>query len=160
MAKGKVLELDRRAVVLPGVQVGWLVGWSTGEGPVVDFPGNTKGPLAARTTVALDVATAKAAIESRQGVLLLHERGREDLPIIVGLLQPTEPIDAELPAQGTVAYVDGRRMEVEGKDEVVLRCGPASITLRANGRVVIRGTCVETRASGTNRIKGGTVQIN
>ena len=38
--------------------------------------------------------------------------------------------------------------------------GPASITLRRNGRVVIKGTYVETHSEGTNRIKGGQVQIN
>jgi hypothetical protein len=56
--------------------------------------------------------------------------------------------------------VDGRRVTVSGKDEIVLKCGEASITLRRNGRIVIKGTYVETRAAGTNRIKGGSVQIN
>jgi hypothetical protein len=56
--------------------------------------------------------------------------------------------------------VDGKRVELEGQDEIVLRCGEASITLRRNGRVVIRGTYVETYSKGTNRIKGGSVQIN
>ena len=56
--------------------------------------------------------------------------------------------------------IDGRRIEIEGQEEVVLRCGQASITLRRNGRVVIRGAYVETRAKGTNRIKGGSVLIN
>jgi hypothetical protein len=56
--------------------------------------------------------------------------------------------------------VDGRRVELEGHEEVVLRCGEASITLRRDGRVEIRGTSVETDAVGTNRIKGGVVEIN
>lgn len=56
--------------------------------------------------------------------------------------------------------VDGKRVKIDGKDEIVLRCGQASITLRRNGRVVIRGTYVETRSKGTNRIKGGSVLIN
>jgi hypothetical protein len=56
--------------------------------------------------------------------------------------------------------VDNKRIEIEGQDEVVLRCGKASITLRRNGRVVLRGTYVESRSSGTNRIKGGSVLIN
>ena len=126
---------------------------------MIDHPGNAGGPVAARTTVAPDLATARAAIAARQGVLLLHERGMPQLPVIVGLLQPTTALDAELGDSPAVAYVDGQRMEVEGRDEVVLRCGAASITPRRNGRVVIRGTTVETRASGTNRIKGGSVQI-
>jgi hypothetical protein len=58
------------------------------------------------------------------------------------------------------ARVDGQRITIEGRDEIVLRCGEASITLRRNGRLVIRGVYVEARARGTNRIKGGSVLIN
>jgi hypothetical protein len=56
--------------------------------------------------------------------------------------------------------IRGRRIQIEGADEVALRCGQASITLRRNGRVVLRGAYVESRSRGTNRIKGGTVLIN
>jgi hypothetical protein len=49
---------------------------------------------------------------------------------------------------------------VTAQDEIVLECGSASVTLRRNGRVIIRGTYIETKSDGTNRIKGGQVQIN
>lgn len=55
---------------------------------------------------------------------------------------------------------DGKRVRVTAKDEIVLACGKASITLRRNGRVVVRGTHVETNSEGTNRIKGGHVRVN
>ena len=58
------------------------------------------------------------------------------------------------------ADVDGRRVRIVAKDEIVLECGNASITLRRNGRIVIKGTYVETCSEGTNRIKGGQVRIN
>ena len=58
------------------------------------------------------------------------------------------------------ADVDGARVRICARDEVVIACGQASITLRRNGRVVIRGTHVETRAAGTNRIRGGQVRVN
>jgi hypothetical protein len=51
-------------------------------------------------------------------------------------------------------------MHIVAQDEIVLECGSASITLRRNGRVVIRGEYVETYSEGTNRIKGGQVRIN
>jgi hypothetical protein len=51
-------------------------------------------------------------------------------------------------------------MSIEACDELELRCGKASITLRRNGRVVVRGTYVETYSQGTNRIKGATVEFN
>ncbi len=58
------------------------------------------------------------------------------------------------------ADVDGARVRICARDEVVIACGPASITLRRNGRIVIRGTYVETRSAGTNRIRGGQVRVN
>jgi len=58
------------------------------------------------------------------------------------------------------ADVDGRRVRIIAKDEIVLECGQASVTLRRNGRIIIRGTYVETHSEGTNRIKGGQVRIN
>lgn len=51
-------------------------------------------------------------------------------------------------------------MTIEGQQEVILRCGEASLTLRRNGKVIIKGTTLETSASGTHRIKGGSVEIN
>jgi hypothetical protein len=72
--------------------------------------------------------------------------------------EPAQPIgQATKPLE---ALVDGKRVVIDAQDEIVLRCGEASITLRRNGRVVVRGTYVETRSRGVNRIKGGTVQIN
>jgi hypothetical protein len=58
------------------------------------------------------------------------------------------------------ADVDGRRVRVLAKDEIVLECGKASITLRRNGRVVVRGTHIETNSEGANRIKGAQVRVN
>jgi hypothetical protein len=58
------------------------------------------------------------------------------------------------------ADVDGARVRICARDEVVIQCGKASITLRRNGRVVIRGTYVETHSEGTNRIRGGQVRVN
>jgi hypothetical protein len=58
------------------------------------------------------------------------------------------------------ADIDGRRVKIIARDEIVLECGEASITLRRNGRIIIKGTYVETSSEGTNRIKGGQVRIN
>ena len=140
--------------------VGWLVDWAAGE-PVVDFHGNPSGPVVARTTVTLDVSTARQAVDARQGVVLTFEHGDLGRPIVLGLLQPTAELRLR-PTEGDPLQVevDGERREVEASKEIVLRCGHASITLRANGRVLIRGVYVETRALGTNRVKGGNVQIN
>lgn len=142
--------------VTPGVlthAVGTLVGWDPERGPLVTFPGHAGDPLAALTIVPLDAASTHAAIALGRRIVLGFDGGRADAPIILGLLHTPGTPEA-------VAEVDGKRVVIEAAQEIVLRCGEASITLRSNGRVVIRGTAVETRAKGVNRIRGGSVQIN
>lgn len=162
------------APVEPRTRVGRFVEWASGQPPTVEFAGNHR---AARSIIPLDPTIIAEAIASQRGVLLTFEDGRPDAPIITGLLQdfvtqsPVEPQPwdsgetAEQPSAEPAlteveARVDGRRIELEAADEIVLRCGQASIVLRRNGRVVIRGTYVESRSTGVNRVKGGSVQIN
>lgn len=70
------------------------------------------------------------------------------------------PARDEPDASPVEALVDGQRVVLDASQEIVLRCGDASITLRRNGRIVLKGVHIETSASGTNRIKGGSVKIN
>jgi hypothetical protein len=144
-AKPSLAALSARQKLTPrdgSVCLGVLTGWDE-HGPLVEFEGNTRGPVRARACA----GSARPAVGS-EVVLLVGSA----LPVVLGVLQP---LDAPLEAR-----IDGRRVELDGRDEIVLRCGEASITLRRNGRVVIRGVQVETRATGVNRIKGGSVSIN
>lgn len=59
-----------------------------------------------------------------------------------------------------VVKVDGQRVVLEGQEEVVLKCGESSITLTKAGKIIIRGKYLLSRASGVNRILGGSVQVN
>ena len=54
--------------------------------------------------------------------------------------------------------VTGKKtIEVEAADEIVLKCGPASITLKKNGDVMIKGTNITISASASLEEKGATV---
>lgn len=44
--------------------------------------------------------------------------------------------------------------------EVVIRCGASAISLRRDGRILISGLDIVSKAARTQRIKGGSVQIN
>jgi len=158
--------LEQAGQPISGVRVGWIAGFDARRGVLVDFPGSG-GAVPARSIVPLDQQAVERAVADRQGAVLQFENGDSKLPVLMGLLQPTVQtplLDAILaaPPEGekVEAKVDGKRVVIEGKDEIVLRCGQASITLRRNGKVLLRGTYLETRATGTNRIKGGAVQIN
>lgn len=141
--------------------IGWIVAAAgdetRGSSVMVDFPSSPHGPVAARLATSATVDEINTAIAARQPAVLVFENGDLLLPILVGLVRsPVTTPDATV----LEADVDGKRVRVVGKDEIVLQCGQASITLRRNGRIVVRGTYVETHSEGTNRIKGGQVQIN
>ena len=51
-------------------------------------------------------------------------------------------------------------MALQASESLSLTCGQASIELRADGKVLIRGDDVLLRAKGTQRIRAGTVSIN
>ena len=119
------------------------------------FPGQTgTAAVAARTTQDLHAA------HIGRPVVLLFERADARLPIIVGLIK--RPDGRSLPDHVGHAEVeaDGERLIVSAKEQLVLRCGKASVTLTKAGKVLIQGTYVSTHSSGANRIKGGSVQIN
>ncbi|MCY1018762.1 DUF6484 domain-containing protein [Pyxidicoccus sp. MSG2] len=154
-----------------GSRAGQLVGLDANGLPRVDFPGNTAGPVSARLATVLDAKALQEAVARRQKVVLLFENGDPGLPFVMGLIQEPSatPLldalleaspDAEAARPPTEARVDGRRVVIEGQDEIVLKCGEASITLRRNGKVIVKGTYLESRATGTHRIKGGSVEIN
>lgn len=142
---------------LSGARTGWVLGHDPDGAPRVDYDGNSAGPVAARTVVEIPPVPDGRRLPA----LLLFDAGDPRRPVVIGLLREPRPPALAARLRGTpVADVDGRRVVLEGSDEVVLRCGTASITLRRNGRVVIEGVQVESRASGANKIRGGSVQIN
>jgi hypothetical protein len=118
----------------------------------VDFPGNPSGHAhSALATVPL------GAKEIGKSVVLVFEHGDAARPIIVGVLQTP---DLPAPVAPVEVEVDGHTVTVAACQELVLRCGKASITLTRAGKILLRGTYLLSRSSGVNSIKGGSVQIN
>jgi hypothetical protein len=133
----------------------------TEEGvPLVDYPRNSHGPLPAK--VACDLAPEQAVAGS--SVLLVFENGDGQYPVILGAVSDRLPVSSrDLVStrrwKGEVA-LDGRRLVIEAREEIVLRCGKGSITVRADGKVLIKGTELVSRSSGVNKIRGALVNIN
>jgi hypothetical protein len=130
----------------------------------VEVPGSPT-PIEARVAVGLDEGALQAAARDRQEAALLFADGEGERPILLALLRSATPnLDAALavplPAGARDARVDGRRVEIEGAEEVVLRCGRASLTLQRDGRVVLRGVNVVSQADQVHKVRGGKVQIN
>ena len=141
-------------------RVARLVGMSPGGALLVDV-GHPAGPRLARVVEGLSQRTLDEASRDGREVLVVFEDGDASRPIVLNVLQPAAPLLREvqvtLPEE---AKLDASRVLLEGKDEIVLSCGAASITLRRNGRVIIRGVQIESHAAGLQRIKGAAVKVN
>lgn len=139
-----------------GVIIGELVGMKDeGRIPLVVYPGQSgSAALPARSVVDLH------GPHIGNKVVLLFEGGDSQKPIVMGVLHEAEgwPL-AEQPGQVEVD-ADGQRLIVSAKEQVVIRCGKASITLTKAGKVLIEGSYVLSRSTGVNRVKGGSVQLN
>lgn len=56
---------------------------------------------------------------------------------------------------------DARRtVMIEADEELTIRCGAGSVTIRKNGKVLIQGLEIVSHARGKNRIRGGSIQLN
>jgi len=148
---------------IDGVRVGRLVGRTDAGEPLVEFAGSAAPAVVARVATE---APRPAAGASDRDVLLVFENGDPSLPIIIGVVERTQRETTAL-ATGMLQRdsrdpirVDGRTLELSAKDQIVLTCGRSSIALYADGRVVVKGTRLISRASESNKIKGATVAIN
>lgn len=155
-ALARAQPAQARVEHLPGAVTGVLVGFREhGRVPLVLFPGQSgSAAVAACSTVEVH------GIHIGRQVVLVFEGSDATRPIIVGLLCSAEPRPVAEFSGRIDVDADGTRMTIEAKEQLVLRCGSASITLTKAGKVLIRGEYVSHASSGVFRIKGGSVQVN
>lgn len=144
--------------VAPAILVGELVGFDGAGTPCVALAGYAEA-VAVRTVVALTRHLVGCQ------VLVVHESNGAGSPIVTGVIRgadtpppaPIKDVDGVLPFE---LEVDGERVVLDARHQLVLRCGEASITLTREGKILLRGTYVSSRSTGVNRIHGGSVEIN
>jgi hypothetical protein len=118
-----------------------------GDRLLVEHP--SQGIIEARTTLRFTRKALAAVIKARrQAVLVICG----ELAVVTGLLEP-------LPTNEQVEG-DDEELVLNSTKGVVLRCGEASVRLTPDGRVVVRGKDIVSRAKRRNQISGGTVRLN
>jgi hypothetical protein len=139
------------ALATQALTLGELIELRQGR-PVVRCPGGPEAGVMARLLGSLQ-HPGTPALTLPCPVMLFLEGGDLLRPIVMGL------VHEQLPGTGTLV-LDMERVVLQGHTEVQLRCGDASVTMRADGKIVIKGTELVSKASATNKIRGASVQIN
>jgi hypothetical protein len=136
-----------------------------GGRPLVRFEG-TNAPVVARIGTAWEAADGCTVGIGTQ-VVIIFENGDRALPIITGFLRNSlaaSKNSAEVANDGggfaRSFNLQGQKISLEGTEEIVLRCGLGSLTIRADGQVIIKGTRLMSKASETNKIRGSSVLVN
>ena len=134
---------------LTGVVIGELLAITDdGMTPLVIFPGQS-GTSALRAKTVVDLHGGHIG----KAVVLMFESGSPLRPIVIGVLRgsagwplPEQPGQVEVDA-------DGERLMVSAKEQLVLRCGKASITMKKDGTIVIKGKDITVEGSGKINVK-------
>jgi hypothetical protein len=110
-----------------------------------------------RMMVADSMVDLQARDIGREVMVMVMDHGLR--AVVIGVIQPIG-LPAETPAGQVNLEADGRRLVVSADHELVLRCGQASLVLRQDGSIELKGTSILTQAEGAQRIRGGSIQLN
>jgi hypothetical protein len=81
---------------------------------------------------------------------------------VLGVIQKYRANEQE--ANGKTALLnpqqDFREIKFNAKEKIELRCGQSVLLMNKGGEIVVKGVRITSRASGPQKIKGATVQIN
>lgn len=95
-------------------------------------------------------------LTSGDTVLVWLPESDEERGVVLGRIGPSRaPVVEPEKKQDTPD-----ELVIEAKKNLTFKCGNGSITLRKDGKILIKGKDLVSRAKRMNRIKGGSVAIN
>lgn len=169
------LETTLGSVTATQVTVGVLTGFDHGH-PLVDYDANRhQKSVVAATTTALTIEHI-----GREVALLFTDK-----PLVIGVIHhPFADVFETLPEQSSerskepstmppeasmqsiqsppssISEDDQGNLHIQAANSVTITCGESSLVLRRDGKILLRGRYLLSRATDVNRILGGSIQMN
>lgn len=89
--------------------------------------------------------------------------GNQNNPLIMGLIYSNNylyMLSKQTINDVNISCAEQGQLHIQASDSITLQCGESSLTMTADGFIQIRALYIDNYALATNRIKGGSVQIN
>jgi hypothetical protein len=112
-----------------------------------------------RATIASSIVELHGRLIGSKLLIGFIENDR-DSPVVLGVLTGHANWSTTESHPQVEVDADGKRLFISAREELVLRCGKASITLTKAGKVLVDGTYVSVHSTGVHRIKGGSIELN
>jgi hypothetical protein len=105
----------------------------------------------------IEAAYLPVQLEPGDTVLALLPETEDGRGVIFGRIVPAQvPSSPMAPSDAEISD----ELVIEAKKNLTLKCGEGSITIREDGKILIKGKDLVSHAQRMNRIKGGSVSIN
>jgi hypothetical protein len=85
---------------------------------------------------------------------------REGDRVLVLISEDPEDKACVLGRIGTYRKPNRKQIVLDAEEEVSIRCGSGSITIRKSGKILVKGMEIVSHAKGAHRIRGGSIQLN
>lgn len=120
-------------------------------------------------------ACAPALLAPGMKVAVMFLQGDTRRPLVIGPMHEShaasaqagaamemrvQPTDASAQCDSAAWEIGKNHIAIHAGEELSLRCGDAAIILTSDGRILLRGVYISSQASATQRLLGGSVQIN
>ena len=140
--------LNRTPTVEPrhGCHAATVVGLDAEGRPLVDVDGAS---VVAQSTVSV------GSDDVGRSAMVTFLQGDVAQPVITGLF-----VDPSTSPRAREVKLNAESLQFAAASKITLTCGKASITLSRDGKIVVQGARLLSRASGVNRIRGGTITLN
>ena len=161
------------------ITLGILTGFTDQREPLVDYEHNRSG----QAQLALTTCQLESRHIGREVALMFVKQQ----PLVIGVIhnplaelfesnllsgsaaEPKATLrepEQSVHQQSTVSMKftdvesDQEHVVVSAKKSITLQCGDSSLVLRKDGKVILRGRYLLSRATDVNRILGGSIQMN
>ncbi len=144
----------------PAFFTGHLRGFDD-EGRLLFQPEGASEPFTVAIGIEISDAAIVRAARRDQRAIVIRSADPTPRPILIGLVRERVAERARAAKPGRLELlVDGEKITLEAKHDLELRCGQASLPLRYDGRIEVRGTHILSASRGPNRVKGATIALN